>query len=268
MLAVADEAEAFIADLPDDEAEDREPDCETDKDLKLELADTPDEAVGQTIGRYKLLEQIGEGGCGVVYVAEQTEPVRRRVALKVIKLGMDTKQVDRPLRGRAAGAGDDGSSEHRQGARMPAHDRRRAGPYFVMELVRGIQITDYCDQANLTTKERLDLFIQVCQAIQHAHQKGIIHRDIKPSNILVTLHDGVPVPKVIDFGIAKATEGRLTDDDGLHAVAPVHRHAGLHESGAGGDERAGHRHAQRHLQPGRAALRIAGRHARRSMRRN
>ena len=113
-------------------------------------------------------------------------------------------------------------------------------PYFVMELVRGIRITDYCDQANLTTKERLDLFIKVCQAIQHAHQKGIIHRDIKPSNILVTLHDGVPVPKVIDFGIAKATEGRLTDSDGLHAVAPVHRHAGLHESGAGGDERAGH----------------------------
>ena len=141
-------------------------------------------------------------------------------------------------------------------------------PYFVMELVRGIKITDYCDQNNLSTSERLELFIQVCQAIQHAHQKGIIHRDIKPSNILVTLHDGVPVPKVIDFGIAKATEGRLTDKTVFTAIAPVHRHAGLHESGAGGDERAGHRHAQRHLQPGRAALRTAHRPARRSMRRN
>ena len=109
-----------------------------------------------------------------------------------------------------------------------------------MELVRGIKITEYCDQNRLSTKDRLGLFIKVCHAIQHAHQKGIIHRDIKPSNILVTLHDGVPVPKVIDFGIAKATEGRLTDADDLHRVAPVHRHAGLHEPGAGGDERAGH----------------------------
>ena len=113
-------------------------------------------------------------------------------------------------------------------------------PYFVMELVRGIQITDYCDQNHLSTRERLDLFIQVCHAIQHAHQKGIIHRDIKPSNILVTLHDGVPVPKVIDFGIAKATEGRLTDKTVYHRAAAIHRHAGLHEPGAGGDERAGH----------------------------
>ena len=113
-------------------------------------------------------------------------------------------------------------------------------PFFVMELVRGIRITDYCDQTNLTTKERLDLFIKVCQAIQHAHQKGIIHRDIKPSNILVTLHDGVPVPKVIDFGIAKATEGRLTD---ATVYTQLHQFIGTPaymSPGAGGDERAGH----------------------------
>jgi serine/threonine protein kinase len=196
--------------------------------IKLDLADAPDEAVGQTIGRYKLLERVGEGGCGVVYVAEQTEPVRRRVALKVIKLGMDTKAVvarfeaerqalamlDHP---NIAKVLDAGMTEGRLPSRPEDGDKNVAAPmaagrpYFVMELVRGIRITDYCDQANLTTKERLDLFIKVCQAIQHAHQKGIIHRDIKPSNILVTLHDGVPVPKVIDFGIAKATEGRLTD---------------------------------------------------------
>jgi serine/threonine protein kinase/tetratricopeptide (TPR) repeat protein len=176
---------------------------------KVELADVPDETVGQTIGRYKILEKVGEGGCGVVYVAEQTEPVRRRVALKVIKLGMDTKQVVARFEAERQALA---MMDHPNIAKVldgGATDNGR--PYFIMELVRGIKITDYCDQANLPTKERLDLFIQVCHAIQHAHQKGIIHRDIKPSNILVTLNDGVPVPKVIDFGIAKATEGRLTD---------------------------------------------------------
>ena len=161
------------------------------------------------IGRYKILERIGEGGCGVVYVAEQTEPVRRRVALKVIKLGMDTKQVVARFEAERQALA---MMDHPNIAKVLDAGATETGrPYFVMELVRGIKITDYCDQANLSTKERLDLFIKVCQAIQHAHQKGIIHRDIKPSNILVTLHDGVPVPKVIDFGIAKATEGRLTD---------------------------------------------------------
>ncbi|HTV39805.1 MAG TPA: protein kinase [Candidatus Sulfotelmatobacter sp.] len=177
--------------------------------MKIEFADVPDEAVGQKIGRYKILEKIGEGGCGVVYVAEQTEPVRRRVALKVIKLGMDTKQVVARFEAERQALA---MMDHPNIAKvLDAGTTETGRPYFVMELVRGIKLTDYCDQNKMPTKERLDLFIKICQAIQHAHQKGIIHRDIKPSNILVTLHDSVPVPKVIDFGIAKATEGRLTD---------------------------------------------------------
>ncbi|MGA2659061.1 MAG: protein kinase [Verrucomicrobiota bacterium] len=167
------------------------------------------ESIGAVIGRYKLREKIGEGGCGVVYVAEQTEPVRRRVALKVIKLGMDTKQVIARFGAERQALA---MMDHPNIAKVLDAGSTEAGrPYFVMELVRGIRITDYCDQNQLPTRERLDLFIQVCRAVQHAHQKGIIHRDLKPSNILVTLHDGVPVPKVIDFGIAKATEGRLAD---------------------------------------------------------
>jgi WD40 repeat protein/serine/threonine protein kinase len=178
--------------------------------VKVEcLSDRPDEAVGQTLGRYKLLERVGEGGWGVVYVAEQTEPLRRRVALKVIKLGMDTKQVVARFEAERQALA---MMDHPNIAKvLDAGSTEQGRPYFVMELVRGIRITDYCDQNNLSTPARLDLFIQVCHAIQHAHQKGIIHRDIKPSNILVTLHDGLPVPKVIDFGIAKAAEGRLTD---------------------------------------------------------
>ncbi|MBN9693960.1 MAG: protein kinase [Verrucomicrobia bacterium] len=170
----------------------------------------PDEAVGQSLGRYRLLEKIGEGGCGVVYVAEQTEPVQRRVALKVIKLGMDTKAVVARFEAERQALA---LMDHPNIARVLDAGATELGrPYFVMELVRGTRITDYCDTAELNTQDRLLLFIKVCQAIQHAHQKGIIHRDIKPSNILVTMHDGVPVPKVIDFGIAKATEGRLTEN--------------------------------------------------------
>ena len=164
---------------------------------------------GDRIGRYKLLQQIGEGGCGVVYMAEQEEPVHRRVALKVIKLGMDTKSVIARFEAERQALA---LMDHPNIAKVLDAGATDTGrPYFVMELVRGIKITDYCDQNNLSTKERLDLFIQVCRAIQHAHQKGVIHRDIKPSNILVTMNDCVPVPKVIDFGIAKATEGKLTD---------------------------------------------------------
>jgi eukaryotic-like serine/threonine-protein kinase len=178
--------------------------------IKLEFAEEPpDEAIGRTLGRYKLLESIGEGGCGVVYVADQIEPVRRRVALKVIKLGMDTRAVVARFEAERQALA---MMDHPNIAKvLDAGTTEQGRPYFVMELVRGIRITDYCDQNNLSTRERLDLFIKVCQAIQHAHQKGIIHRDIKPSNILVTLNDGVPVPKVIDFGIAKATEGGLTN---------------------------------------------------------
>ena len=169
----------------------------------------PDEKIGTRIGRYKLREKIGEGGCGVVYVADQEEPVRRRVALKVIKLGMDTNAVIARFEAERQALA---MMDHPNIAKVLDAGATETGrPYFVMELVRGIRITEYCDQNNLSVPERLELFMQVCQAIQHAHQKGIIHRDIKPSNILVTLHDGVPVPKVIDFGIAKATEGRLTD---------------------------------------------------------
>ena len=168
-----------------------------------------EETIGTRIGRYKLVQKIGEGGWGVVYLAEQEEPVRRRVALKIIKLGMETKSVIARFEAERQALA---MMDHPNIARVyDAGATDRGPPYFVMELVRGVRITKYCDQHRLGIGARLDLFIQVCQAIQHAHQKGIIHGDIKPSNIMVALQDGVPVPKVIDFGIAKATEVRLTD---------------------------------------------------------
>ena len=150
------------------------------------------EKPGDKIGRYKLLQQIGEGGCGVVYMAEQEEPVRRRVALKVIKLGMDTKQVIARFEAERQALA---MMDHPNIAKIFDAGATEGGrPYFVMELVRGIKITEFCDEGKVPTEDRLKLFIQVCQAIQHAHQKGVIHRDIKPSNILVTINDGVPVP--------------------------------------------------------------------------
>ena len=167
------------------------------------------ETEGAVIGRYKLLQVIGEGGFGVVYMAEQTEPVVRRVALKVIKLGMDTRQVIARFEAERQALA---MMDHPNIAKVLDAGATDAGrPYFVMELVKGIPITNYCDQHKLSTEDRLRLFLEVCHAIQHAHQKGIIHRDLKPSNLLVTLHDGKPVPKVIDFGIAKATQTKLTD---------------------------------------------------------
>jgi serine/threonine protein kinase len=176
----------------------------------LELDDLNGEKPGSRVGRYKLLKKIGEGGCGVVYLAEQEDPLRREVALKVIKLGMDTKCVIARFEAERQALA---MMDHPNIAHVLDAGATETGrPFFVMEMVRGTRITKYCDENNLDTVQRLKLFIQVCRAIQHAHQKGIIHRDIKPSNILVTLHDGVPVPKVIDFGIAKATEGRLTDN--------------------------------------------------------
>jgi serine/threonine protein kinase/tetratricopeptide (TPR) repeat protein len=161
------------------------------------------------IGPYRLMEQIGEGGFGLVYVAEQSAPVKRKVALKLIKPGMDTQQVVARFEAERQALA---LMDHPNIARVLDAGATDTGrPYFVMELVRGIPITDYCDRNQLTPRERLKLFITVCQAIQHAHQKGIVHRDIKPSNVLVASHDGKPAPKVIDFGVAKAMHRQLTD---------------------------------------------------------
>jgi serine/threonine protein kinase/Tol biopolymer transport system component len=169
----------------------------------------PTEGPGSRIGPYKLLQVIGEGGFGVVYMAEQETPIRRRVALKVVKPGMDTKQVIARFEAERQALA---ILDHPNIAKVFEAGTTPTGrPYFVMELVRGIPITEYCDEERLDTRERLALFADVCSAVNHAHQHGIIHRDIKPSNVLVTLHDGTPVPMVIDFGIAKATHQRLTD---------------------------------------------------------
>jgi serine/threonine protein kinase/tetratricopeptide (TPR) repeat protein len=163
----------------------------------------------QMIGPYKLLQTIGEGGFGTVYMAEQEHPVRRQVALKLIKLGMDTKQVIARFEAERQALA---MMDHPNIARVLDAGATETGrPYFVMELVRGVPVTEYCDTNKLTPRQRLELFVPICQAVQHAHQKGIIHRDIKPSNVLVTLHDARPVPKVIDFGIAKAISQRLTE---------------------------------------------------------
>jgi len=168
------------------------------------------ESPGSRIGRYKLLEKIGEGGMGVVYMAQQEEPVRRRVALKIIKLGMDTKQVVARFEAERQALA---LMDHPNIARVLDGGATETGrPYFVMELVQGVPITEFCDKNQLSTQERLKLFLPVCQAIQSAHQKGIIHRDLKPSNMLVTLNpDGSALPKVIDFGVAKAINQKLTE---------------------------------------------------------
>jgi WD40 repeat protein/serine/threonine protein kinase len=167
------------------------------------------EKEGTRIGRYKLLQTIGEGGMGVIYMAEQTEPVTRKVALKIIKLGLDTKSVIARFEAERQALA---MMDHPNIAKVLDAGATETGrPYFVMELVKGVPINQYCDKNHLPTPERLQLFLAVCQAIHHAHQKGVIHRDIKPSNILVTLHDGRPVPKVIDFGVAKAINQKLTE---------------------------------------------------------
>src|SRR5207253_4496012 len=167
------------------------------------------ERPGTVIGPYKLLQQIGEGGMGTVFMAEQTHPVQRKVALKLIKAGMDSNQVIARFEAERQALA---LMDHPHIAKVLDAGTTAGGrPYFVMELVKGMPITKYCDENHLTPRQRLELFVPVCQAIQHAHQKGIIHRDIKPSNIMVTLCDGKPVPKVIDFGVAKATDQRLTE---------------------------------------------------------
>ncbi|HEX3314137.1 MAG TPA: serine/threonine-protein kinase, partial [Gemmataceae bacterium] len=176
------------------------------------------ERPGMRVGPYKLLQYLGEGGMGTVFLAEQTEPVRRMVALKIIKPGMDSSQIlarfeaerqalalmDHPNIAKVLDAGSTGETDG--ASETPSAGR----PYFVMELVKGIPITEFCDKNELSNRQRLELFIPVCQAIQHAHMKGIIHRDIKPSNVLIALYDGKPVPKVIDFGVAKAMAEPLT----------------------------------------------------------
>jgi WD40 repeat protein/serine/threonine protein kinase len=165
------------------------------------------EQAGTVIGPYKLLEQIGEGGMGTVWMAQQTEPVKRMVAVKLIKAGMDSKQVIARFEAERQALA---LMDHQNIARVLDAGTTDAGrPYFVMDLVKGVPVTDYCDQCRLTTRERLDLFLSVCQAVQHAHQKGVIHRDIKPTNVLVAIQDGQPMVKVIDFGVAKAINQRL-----------------------------------------------------------
>lgn len=208
LLATALEAEKFFAEVapfgPEDGGQIK-PAIPVPKQDATAFPDYPN----SRIGPYKLLQSIGEGGGGVVYMAEQERPVRRKVALKVIRLGLDTKNVIARFEAERQALA---LMDHPNIARVLDAGATDTGrPYFVMELVRGIKLTDYCDKNHLDTRQRLDLFMQICRAIQHAHQKGIIHRDVKPSNVLVTLHDGVPVPKVIDFGIAKATDTRLTE---------------------------------------------------------
>ncbi len=210
------------------------------------------ERPGTQIGPYKLMELIGEGGMGLVYVAEQTDPIRRKVALKILKPGMDTRQIvarfeaerqalaimDHPNIAKVFDGGSTGMASVEPSGRRVSDDPNTSGfpntsglrldarhangrPYFVMELVKGIPITEYCDQNHLTPRQRLELFIPVCQAVQHAHQKGIIHRDLKPSNVLVSMHDTKAVPKIIDFGVAKAMGQELTDKTCFTGIAQM-----------------------------------------------
>ena len=218
-LAIAGEAESFFvgAALARTDSNGDLADALTVMGASLPLeAASGHEGPGSQIGRYRLLEHIGEGGCGVVYLAEQLEPVRRRVALKVIRSGMDSEGVMARFESERQTLA---LMDHPGIARVfDAGATENGRPYFVMELVSGDKITDHCDIQRLSLEQRLELFILVCQAIQHAHQKGVIHRDIKPSNVLVTMQDGVAMPKVIDFGVARAIEGRLTG----HTLATAH----------------------------------------------
>jgi len=205
LAAMRDEAEKFFDTRPVSEP----PVFETFHEVSAAPDADFTEGIGTKIGRYRLLERLGEGGCGVVYLAEQVEPVRRRVALKIIRVGMNTANIiDRFESERQALA----VMDHPNIARVLDAGATSSGrPFFVMEMVEGLRITEFCDRNRLDLTARLKLFIPVCMAIQHAHQKGIIHCDIKPSNVMVSMHDGVAVPKVIDFGIAKATEGKHPD---------------------------------------------------------
>jgi tetratricopeptide (TPR) repeat protein/tRNA A-37 threonylcarbamoyl transferase component Bud32 len=203
MLRQAVQAEAFFVETP------KPPESRSTPAVDAPAVAEIGEREGSVIGRYKLLQRIGEGGMGIVYMADQEVPVRRRVALKIIKLGMDTRQVVARFEAERQALA---MMDHPNIAKVLDAGATESGrPYFVMELVQGVPITEYCDQNKLSLRERLDLFLPVCKAIQSAHQKGVIHRDIKPSNVLVTLHYGDPMPKVIDFGVAKATSMKLTE---------------------------------------------------------
>jgi serine/threonine protein kinase/tetratricopeptide (TPR) repeat protein len=180
------------------------------------VGDETDAQLGPQIGRYRIIRRIGEGGCGVVYLAEQVEPVRREVALKIIRLGMDTENVIARFEAERQALA---QMDHPHIARVLDAGATKSGrPFFVMEFVDGEKLTDFCDSRRFGLRQRLELFVQLCLAIQHAHQKGVIHRDIKPSNILVRMHDGAPIAKVIDFGIAMATTGRPGDRTALTLV--------------------------------------------------
>ena len=187
-----------------------------------------------------------------MFMAEQTEPIQRTVALKIIKPGMDTRQVIARFEAERQALA---MMDHPNIAKVLDAGTTDSGrPYFVMELVKGVPITKYCDEKHLPLRERLELFMPVCQAVQHAHQKGIIHRDIKPTNVLVAEYDNHAVPKVIDFGVAKATAQKLTERTMFTEFGQVHRHGRVHESRAGQAQPARHRHPQRHLFARRAAL--------------
>ena len=215
------------------------------------------ERPGTVIGPYKLLQQIGEGGMGVVFMAEQTEPIQRTVALKIIKPGMDTRQVIARFEAERQAVA---MMDHPNIAKVLDAGTTDSGrPYFVMELVKGVPITKYCDEKHLPLRERLELFMQVCQAVQHAHQKGIIHRDIKPNNVLVAEYDNRAVPKVIDFGVAKATAQKLTERTMFTEFGQVLGTMEYMSPEQAEVQPARHRHPQRHLFAGRAALRALGR---------
>lgn len=188
-------------------------DSSPDEDLTERLADERGEWLGKRIGRYRLLQRIGEGGCGVVFLAEQLDPVKRQVALKVIRRGMDTERVIIRFEMERQSLA---MMDHQNIARVLDAGSTESGlPFFVMEWVRGLRITEYCDENHLNIHQRIELFIEVCQAIHHAHQKGVVHRDVKPSNILISQENSKPIPKVIDFGVAKAIERNLGDSTAI-----------------------------------------------------
>ena len=207
-------------------------------------------------GRFKLRQKLGEGGMGEVWVADQAAPVQRRVAVKVVRPGLDSERMlarfDQERQALAL-------MDHPNIAKVLDAGEADGRPYFVMELIKGVPITDFCDRARLSPRERLALFVPVCEAVQHAHQKGVVHRDLKPSNILVALYDGRPVPKVIDFGIAKATGARLTDRSIYTEVGALIGTLEYMAPRAGGAEQSRHRHPRRCLRSGGDPLRALDR---------